>query len=535
MRKKGIVIKLISCFLVAIIVPLTFLSIMSIQKSHSVLTDNMQLTSFQTLKESKNSFELYLKNLGQQLNILTRKNELKHMEDSGSLEDNVTAIEDSIVAALKTTEGALRGYYATNSGKVVTAWYTVENGKNIPHHTLENDDYTDKPWFKNAIGSSYRNGVYAVFTEPYIDPTTNRLIITVSQEVKANKEQVGCVAIDIPFDEIKKFVQNINLLNTGYVLLANADGTILVDNNRNTFIKSSLTTLPNWDNIKDQNQVNTQINLNGQTVNVVIFNDEITNWKLVGVVSEKEISDSLNTIVYFTLGTALIGIILGIIIAIAVTTMIKRKLNYMNKAVSDVAKGDLSQNIQLIGNDEFTDLANNFNKMITSVSILIRNVDSASHALLKSSDEIATISSETSDSTKNVFAAISDVAHSTTNQAHRIQEASIHVDNLGSILAETNAYINKQLSPGSQNPLDTDPSSVFNDIFTRATASTNIAITKVENIAADSEEVAAAAEEVSDLTKNVNQSLIKLDEHTEELKYMAKDLKAALSHFKLKE
>ena len=44
-----------------------------------------------------------------------------------------------------------------------------------------------------------------------------------------------------------------------------------------------------------------------------------------------------------------------------------------------------------------------------------------------------------------------------------------------------------------------------------------------------------AAEEVSDLTKNVNQSLIKLDEHTEKLKSMAADLHAALSHFKLKD
>lgn len=535
MRKSGIVIKLISCFLVVAIVPLTFLSIMSIQKSREVLANNMQLTSFQTLNESKNSFELYLKNLGQQLNILTRKNELKHMEDSGSLETNIIAIEDSIVAALKTTEGSLRGYYATNTGKVVTAWYTVENGKNIPHHTFEQQDYTNKPWFKNSIGSSYRNGVYAVFTEPYVDPATNQLIITVSQEVEANREQVGCVAIDISFEQIKKFVQNINLLNTGYVLLADADGNILVNNIRNTFIKSSLNELPNWNDIKNQNQVNTGVTLNNQTVNVVILNDELTGWKLVGLISEKEISDSLNTIIYFTIGTAIIGIILGIIIAIAITTIIKRRLNYMNKAVGDVAKGNLSKRIQLVGNDEFTDLARNFNKMITSMSTLIRNVDSASHALLNSSDEIAAISSETSTSTKNVFAAITDVAHSTTSQAYRIQEASSHVDNLGSILSETSSFVNKQLTSTKQNDVDTDSTTILNDIFTRATTSTTIAITKVENIAADSEEVAAAAEEVTELTKNVNQSLIKLDEHTDKLRLTANELNSALSHFKLEE
>ena len=143
MRKNGIVFKLISCFLLATILPLSLLSFLSIKKAHNVLADNMKLTSLQTLKESQSSCEQYLKNLGQQLNILTRKSELQHLQDEQISEEALLAIEDSIVASLKTTDGSIRGYYATNSGKTLTAWYTVEYGKNIPHHTLKNIDSTN--------------------------------------------------------------------------------------------------------------------------------------------------------------------------------------------------------------------------------------------------------------------------------------------------------------------------------------------------------------------------------------------------------
>ena len=529
MRKNGIVFNLISCFLLATILPFSLFSFLSIKKASNVLADNMKLTSLQTLKERQSSCEQYLKNLGQQLNILTRKSELQHLQDEQISEEALLAIEDSIVASLKTTDGSIRGYYATNSGKTLTAWYTVEYGKNVPHHTLKNIDSTNTSWYQSAMSSTYRRGVYAVFSDPYIDPTTNRLIITVSQEVIVDKTPIGSVALDISFDQIKKFIQDIGLLNTGYVLLADAEGNILVDNTRNTVVKSSLSELPNWDEFKNQNQVNTQLTIDGEKVNVLILNDEITNWKLVGIINENEISANLNSIIHYTLIVALVGISFAILIAIIFTIMIKKKLNYMNAAVSDVARGDLSKPIKLIGNDEFTNLAVNFNKMITNVSLLIRDVDSASQALLKSSEEIGVISTETSHATKNVFSAITDVANSTTNQAYRIQEASAHVDNLGVILQETNSFIKDKLSSSTSS----DANTTFEDILTRAKSSSNIAITKVENIAADSEEVAAAAEEVSDLTKSVNGSLIKLDEHTEQLKVMSQDLSIALSHFKL--
>ena len=80
-------------------------------------------------------------------------------------------------------------------------WFTLDGDKKVSHSSLENVDCTTKDWFINSIGSPSRNGVFAVFTHPYIDPDTNELIITVAQEVKARNEHVGTVALDISFNE----------------------------------------------------------------------------------------------------------------------------------------------------------------------------------------------------------------------------------------------------------------------------------------------------------------------------------------------
>ena len=87
MKKKlsGIRVKLILYFIIAISLPIALISIDVVRTTEMTQNDNMKLTSKQTLQETKKGFVTYLKTLSQPVDLLTRKNEVKHLEDQGVL------------------------------------------------------------------------------------------------------------------------------------------------------------------------------------------------------------------------------------------------------------------------------------------------------------------------------------------------------------------------------------------------------------------------------------------------------------------
>ena len=124
MRKKirGIGVQLVIFFIIAIAIPTIILSVDVTITTEKAQRTSMQLTSEQTLQETKKGFETYLKTLSQPVDLLTRKNEIKHMEDQGDINTNITAIQDSLCASVKVTSGAERAFFTTNTGYRITGW-----------------------------------------------------------------------------------------------------------------------------------------------------------------------------------------------------------------------------------------------------------------------------------------------------------------------------------------------------------------------------------------------------------------------------
>ena len=75
-RKLGF--QLVLFFIVAITIPIVMLMVSSITTTSSSMENNVKVTSEQTLNEAQKQFTTYLKTLSQPVDLLTRKNEVKH-------------------------------------------------------------------------------------------------------------------------------------------------------------------------------------------------------------------------------------------------------------------------------------------------------------------------------------------------------------------------------------------------------------------------------------------------------------------------
>lgn len=448
MKRLTIKTKLIIYFLAVIIISMTLSALLVNSSATSVLDENMQLTSRQTISETLKGFQTYLKTLSIPVDLLTRKQEVKHLEDDGDFDTNVSAIQDSLVASLKVTENPVRCYYSTKSGYLINAFlYLNEEGKVKATKTITDGvDNTSKDWYTGCIGSTNRSNIYSTFTVPYTDSESGATIVTVSQEIKVNDEVVGVVALDIDFTTFENYVQNINLLNTGYVLLADADGNILVNNSKNTYL-NNLSQLSCWSSIAAAQSDSTETssyseNINGSNYYITVASDNITGWKLVGLIqSAEENAASQNKLINASIIAAVIGAIIGIAIAIFVSFSLSAAIRHLQTATKRLAEGDFTQQMEVKRKDELGDLQHNFNDMVTSVSDLIRDVEDKFNNVVTVAHDISGISGTTKETTYQVSLAIQSVATGATDQAASTHDATVEVEKLAQSLEETKNYV----------------------------------------------------------------------------------------------
>lgn len=448
---KGIGSQLVLSFAVAVCVAIILVSLGSIRITKTSINANTEVTSEQTLDNVQEGFTTYLKTLSQPVDLLTRKNEIKHLEDQGELDDNVKAIKDSLVASVKVTNGAELAFFTTKTGLRVDGWAEInpETGKTANKGGLTrgvND--TSKSWYQNCIGSKARNTIYSQFSDPYVDSSSGKTIFTVSQEIKyTDGANYGAVGLNIDFAEVEDYVKNIGLLNTGYVILVNKDGKILVDNDKNTNVQDNVTSLECWNTIKNlsEDQYDTTFSfdekINGESVHIVTSKDAVTGWTLMGFISESETQAVVNKIAKTTIELAIIALIIGIVIALIITRAVTKELKTLNNAMDMMADGKLTYRINVKSKNELGQAEANYNVMADQISSLIKGVEEKSGVLITASQKISNASESTTETVNQVSEAIQSVSIGASGQAESTQKATSEVELLASKLHETKAYV----------------------------------------------------------------------------------------------
>lgn len=448
---KGIGSQLVLSFAVAVCVAIILVSLGSIRITKTSINANTEVTSEQTLDNVQEGFTTYLKTLSQPVDLLTRKNEIKHLEDQGELDDNVKAIKDSLVASVKVTNGAELAFFTTKTGLRVDGWAEInpETGKTANKGGLTrgvND--TSKSWYQNCIGSKARNTIYSQFSDPYVDSSSGKTIFTVSQEIKyTDGANYGAVGLNIDFAEVEDYVKNIGLLNTGYVILVNKDGKILVDNDKNTNVQDNVTSLECWNTIKNlsEDQYDTTFSfdekINGESVHIVTSKDAVTGWTLMGFISESETQAVVNKIAQTTIELAIIALIIGIVIALIITRAVTKELKTLNNAMNMMANGKLTYRINVKSKNELGQAEANYNVMADQISSLIKGVEEKSGVLITASQKISNVSESTTETVNQVSEAIQSVSIGASGQAESTQKATSEVELLASKLHKTKAYV----------------------------------------------------------------------------------------------
>lgn len=413
------------------------------------------------------SLQTYEKTISIPVDLLTRKDSIKQLllepENYDKYIDNVN---DELVAACKVVNGSVRAYYALNDGRTITGWVQYEaDGSKTAMNTVENKDLSGKEWYTACQGRKAKvNSIFSYITAPYVDEETGEQIITVCQEVKYKDVVQGVVAMDIDASALADYVENIRLLNTGFVMLVDEQGNIVVDSESNTFADGTVADLEFFaplteelDKLEEQKaqleenedpaaddivlQASYTMRAEGRDCAITAMTDRITGWRLLGCISDQENQKNLININIGTLMAGVIGLIFGCVIAVLTALSFNREIKKLQNATHRVAGGDFSEKIKVTRSDEFGVLETNFNGMMDDVSGLIHAVEDKSNHILEVAGGISEVAGNTKTTIEQVTQAIDSVAQGVVKQAESTQEANTEVEHLKNSLDETKEYV----------------------------------------------------------------------------------------------
>ncbi|WP_304509230.1 methyl-accepting chemotaxis protein [Anaerotignum sp.] len=238
---------------------------------------------------------------------------------------------------------------------------------------------TQRPWY---IKMMERKGLS--LSEPYVDVSTQKLVVTISIPVYNNGQMVGAFGIDMSLDQLSTILSGLKLGETGYFCFVTDTDTVLYHPNSDYALKN-VDELPVGDDVKDfVKNPSTSIveyELNGEHTYGFTSSVGTTGWKLVAAIPKAEVEKpfiELRTLLFVTMAVILLALFLIVFIT---SKKLVKPLRQLADVADKIADGDLDVDLDVKTNDETSLVANSFDKTIVRLKGYIAYIEEISQLL----------------------------------------------------------------------------------------------------------------------------------------------------------
>jgi len=262
--------------------------------------------------------------------------------------------------------------------------------------TLSKYDPRVRPWYKTAVanpGKTVRTAAY------YWAPDDAVLIGTVRTVNDEQGALAGVVGLDVSVKQLTDLIKQIRLGETGYLMLVEESGNVLVDPKDASHNFKSLADLGDGYSKLAGVKGFVQVELNGKHYMAHVWPSPTLGWNFIGLIENDEVMAKANAL----------ALQIGIIVAVLATVfallgavfanVIVNPIHGVASGLQDIAQGDgdLTRNLAVTGNDETASLARWFNQFLGAIRQLVQRIIEASTALRHTSDGSTRVAQEMND------------------------------------------------------------------------------------------------------------------------------------------
>ena len=402
--------RMLLLILVLLAIPIVALGISNYSSSVQALADSVRDTARGTLNGAADTADMFLKSVEDAVALLSYD---PSVQNSHVDADARARALELFTAQQKSLGEALNVYLGTRTKDFV--FYP-------PADLPPGWDPTTRDWYTRAVQAGR-----IIWTEPYVDTGSGRLVVTVAAPVfNPNETQaMGTAGIDLALDSLVELISSRPVGQAGYLILLDSAGNVLAH--------------------PDQGQIGTvygstellQVFMAGESGELdytkagderfaVFTTVERTGWKMAALISYSEAhvpaQAQLRKTLAIGLGLLLAASLIGVIFS---NYVLLRPVSNLVKAAEEIGRGNFRTEVKTGGGDELGLLADTFIKLQKDLGKLIGEVKTASDTTAQLSQAVFRSSQEISASTEEMAA--------TTNQfAGSVQQMSDHVQRIDS-------------------------------------------------------------------------------------------------------
>ena len=257
-----------------------------------------------------------------------------------------------------------------------------------------NYDPRPRPWYQLAManpGKTLRTGAYYWAADDAV------LVSTVRAVANQLGNPGGVVNIDVSLKGLTQIVQQIKLGESGYLMLVENNGNVMVDPRDASHNFKQLGSFGDgYAALAKAGKGLVEVELNGVRYMANIYPDEQLGWTFIGLIEQSEVMQTTTRLTWLIGTIALVLAALFAVVGAAFAKLIVRPINSVTSGLEDIAQGegDLTRNLEVRGRDETAQLANWFNQFLGAIRSLIQHIGAAASKILSTSTSSTQVSND---------------------------------------------------------------------------------------------------------------------------------------------
>jgi methyl-accepting chemotaxis protein len=419
--RAGMGLKIISMFLLVIIVPLAVLGTISFLSAQSSLVDSTDDHATKYVEATVGSINYFLDGFGRAVESASKDTQILNMEDSAQ--------------AMAEGQKQLEEIHGVYSG-MLNVYIGTETGNMHLYPPQELPDWfvaKERPWYKAAVSS----GVLS-WTEPYVDAGSGTIIISNAVIAKEGDTLIGVMASDIALSDLTDSLKDYKMGETGELIVISPEG-LLVSHPNPELIGFNLRDKGIIENISEQSgkfeytpfkdladppepeEGEEPIELpevEEGPDRVAYYQKTDIGWTVIVTLEKAEILAPATAIL---IRIAIVGII-TLVLAITLSSLFSRSMTKRIKSIlaaTELAKnGDLTGQLDVASHDEINLLAINLKNAFGGLAEMMVDIKDISVEVSEAATNLAATSQEASASAEEVGRTVEEIAQGAQSQAN---------------------------------------------------------------------------------------------------------------------
>lgn len=305
-----------------------------------------------------------------------------------------------------------------------------------PQSKLSKDyDARTREWYKKAM----ENKGKVVLSAPYVSLASKNVVISISKATDDGKA-VMCVNLSLT-KYLTSVSREMNIGKEGYTYILDNHNKILT---HPTLKAGEELTGDIYKKLYDMKEGTLSAEVDGQPATLYFTTNELTGWKVVGVMYDSELGTLTRNTILITVVMVVLTTILALFISLRLQLSVAIPLREITSRLKNLASGDLSgDTMRVKSKDEVGEISEAYNELQTRLRSLVGDVYASANTL---NEVTQVLNTET--------VAVEESSESISKSSHRVADSSntqkISASEVSRALQESAAGINSVAESASE-------------------------------------------------------------------------------------